>query len=576
MTAPTRARLSGRTTARLLGLAVAGAGALNIGSAITPGSNARVRAIENFMAPGVTRVAAGTTALLGITLLLLGRGIVQQRRFAHRVAIVLLILSSAAHVLKGLDYEEAVADTAIALLLIRTRSLFIAWPEPGRLRKVARAIPVIVALDFAYGIAGLYVRRGLVTPRLTFTGAVHEVANRLGGLGGHLTIGHRFGHWFPGSLTVLGWLSALIVLMLLFAPSAVMEGATERERDEVRRLAQRPGGDTLDPFALRHDKRYVFCGDRRAVVAYRCVNGCGLASGDPVGAPEAALDALRRFVALCGRRGWRPAVVGAREELGGLYEQVGLQSFYIGEEAVLDVASFSLEGRRMRPVRQAVSRTRNFGVTTDIHREGELDPTLRRALQGIADRARAGAPERGFTMALDALLSGRDDDCLVVVCRDAGGAPIAFQRYVPCRAGRGLSLDAMRRDAESPNGVNERMIVEAVEWARTNGVSEVSLNFAAFKGLIEDEAELGPMQSTQAWVLRRLNPYFQIESLYRFNAKFHPRWVRRAVMYRAKGDLVPIALATLSAEAFLPFDRHKDGDALPAPTADDEPAHAHP
>jgi lysyl-tRNA synthetase class 2 len=328
----------------------------------------------------------------------------------------------------------------------------------------------------------------------------------------------------------------------------------------VRRLVHRADGDTLDPFAFRNDKQYVFSHDERAAVAYRYVNGVGLASGDPLGAPDAACDAFRAFLELCHDRGWRPAAIGARGDRLSLYEAAGLRAHYLGDEAVIDVAGFSLQGRAMRPVRQAYNRTKNFGLTTEVHREGALDPTLRRALVGIADRHRAGAPERGFSMALDELLTGRQGDCVIVVCRDESGAPIAFQRYVPCRAGRGLSLDAMRRDAVGPNGVNERMIVEAVEWARDHGVEEVSLNFAAFKGIIEEGADLSPMQAAQAWVIKRLNPYFQIESLMHFNAKFHPRWVPRYLVYRSAGDLAAVGIAALSAEAFLPFDRNR-GDA---------------
>jgi lysyl-tRNA synthetase class 2 len=209
----------------------------------------------------------------------------------------------------------------------------------------------------------------------------------------------------------------------------------------------------------------------------------------------------------------------------------------------------------MRPVRQAFNRTKNFGLSAEIHREGELEPTLRRALIGISERHLDGAPERGFSMALDALLTGRDADCLIVVCRDAEGTPIAFQRYVPCKAGTGLSLDTMRRDDVGPNGVNERLIVEAVLWAREHGIREVSLNFAAFKGLIEEDADLGPLETAQAWLIKRLNPYFQIQSLLTFNAKFDPRWVPRYLVYRSMRDLPPIAVAALSAESFLPFDR---------------------
>jgi lysyl-tRNA synthetase class 2 len=216
-----------------------------------------------------------------------------------------------------------------------------------------------------------------------------------------------------------------------------------------------------------------------------------------------------------------------------------------------------------------VNRTANFGITTEIRREGDLDPTLRRALVGIAERARGDAPERGFSMALDGLLSGRDADCVIVVARDDGGAPIAFQRYVPCRAGAGLSLDAMRRDHVGPNGVNERMIADVVAWARPSGIREISLNFAAFKGLIEEDAALNPAQAAEAWLVKRLNPYFQIESLLVFNTKFRPRWVARYLVYRSPGDLPAVIVAALSAESFLPFDR---GPRCAEYSCDEEPA----
>ncbi len=352
---------------------------------------------------------------------------------------------------------------------------------------------------------------------------------------------------------MLGFVALIAIAVAVLAPVTEGTVAPAGERDRIRRLANRGDGDTLDPFALRHDKRYITSADGRAAVAYRYVNGAGLASGDPVGDPASFGDAIARFLDRCRACGWRPAVIGARADRVPLYEAAGLRLRYLGDEAVIDVDEFTLDGRRMRPVRQAFNRTKNFARTAEIHREGELDL--------------AGGRERGFSMALDGLLTGRDPECVIAVCRDDQGTPIAFQRFVPCKAGTGLSLDTMRRDAVGPNGVNERLIVEVVLWAREHGMREVSLNFAAFRGLIEDDAELGPLQSAQAWVIRRLNPYFQIQSLLTFNAKFNPRWVPRYIVYRSVGDLAPVAVAALSAESFLPFDR---GPRCECGTAGDE------
>ncbi len=540
--------------ARLLGVLVGVAGLVDLVSAFTPGLRARLHVVHEVFTPELAHLAAGATALLGLGLMLVGRGLARRRRLAYVAAIGLLTAATLTDVIKGLDLEEAFFMAVVALLLHRARRLFDEPTDRTRWRTLAWVVPVSVLGVFIYGVGGLYARSGQVTPHLTFPGALQEVASRIVGLPGRLDI-DGFGHWFPASITVVGFIILLTILAVALAPVAERAVAHQGDRDRVRALVARPDGDTLDPFALRHDKRYVFSADGRAAVAYRYVNGVGLIGGEPVGEPSEFASAFHRFVDLCNSKGWRPAVLGARGDRLGIYESVGMRSRYLGDEAVIDVKSFSLDGRAMRPVRQAANRTRNAGITVEIIREGDLDPTLMRALVGISDRARAGAPERGFSMALDALLTGRDRDCIVAVARDGSGGPIAFQRYAPCRAGLGLSLDAMRRDVVGPNGVNERLIVETIEWARAHGIEEVSLNFAAFKGLIEEGADLGPLQSAQAWVIRRLNPYFQIQSLYTFNAKFLPRWVPRYLVYRNAGDLAPVAVAALSAEAFLPFDR---------------------
>jgi lysyl-tRNA synthetase class 2 len=50
---------------------------------------------------------------------------------------------------------------------------------------------------------------------------------------------------------------------------------------------------------------------------------------------------------------------------------------------------------------------------------------------------------------------------------------------------------------------------------------------------------------------RVFNPYFQIESLYRFNAKFFPRWEPRYFVYEGRLGLPRACLAGMWAEGQL-------------------------
>ena len=142
-----------------------------------------------------------------------------------------------------------------------------------------------------------------------------------------------------------------------------------------------------------------------------------------------------------------------------------------------------------------------------------------------------------------------------MICWNRFGEPIAFQRYVPCKGGACLSLDAMRRIPGSPNGVNERMIVEMVRWAGAHGVTELSVNFVGFRRVVAEGASPAA-QSVAGWFLRFVNP-FKIASLYRFSAKFHPRWVPRYLAYRSHADLPAIGVAALTAEGLLPLSRSR-------------------
>jgi lysyl-tRNA synthetase class 2 len=108
-------------------------------------------------------------------------------------------------------------------------------------------------------------------------------------------------------------------------------------------------------------------------------------------------------------------------------------------------------------------------------------------------------------------------------------------------------------DVEVPNGVNERLIVDTIEWAHSHDVDEVSLNFAFCRALVDEDAEVTGPRRVQAWFVRRLSPWFQIESLLRFNAKFSPRWGPRHVAYRSLADLPAVATAAAGAEGFLPL-----------------------
>jgi lysyl-tRNA synthetase class 2 len=274
-----------------------------------------------------------------------------------------------------------------------------------------------------------------------------------------------------------------------------------------------------------------------------------LISGDPVGPDDALPGLIREGCALADRCGLKMGVVGASSRTLPLFADAGLRALYVGDEAIVDTAGFSLEGRAIRKVRQSVSRLETAGFTISLEQSGSLGEPARAELERLAADWLQGAPERGFSMALDSLRGAHHAETLLAVARDGDGTARGFIQFVPTYGRSAVSLSIMRRDRSATNGLTEYMIVRAIELLRERGVEEASLNFAAFARWLHDpqcrtERALGRLVSLA-------NPYFQIESLYRFNAKFAPRWEPRFLLYERVRDLPRTALATLWVEGQL-------------------------
>jgi lysyl-tRNA synthetase class 2 len=224
----------------------------------------------------------------------------------------------------------------------------------------------------------------------------------------------------------------------------------------------------------------------------------------------------------------------------------------LGDEAVVDVTTFSLVGRPMRGVRQAVSRLERAGYSTRVRRVGDVGPDELAELREAAAAWRDGPVERGFSMALGRLGEPGDEACVVVEARHEGRLR-ALLHFVPWGTD-GLSLDLMRRARDCPNGVNEQLVVAALAAGPVLGVRRISLNFAVFRSALDRGARLGAGPILRGWraTLLLASRFWQIESLYRFNDKFGPHWEPRYLCFRRSTDLPRVMVAALQAEAFLP------------------------
>jgi lysyl-tRNA synthetase class 2 len=500
-------------------------------------------------------VAADTlTVAAGIGLVLLAAGLRRRKRRAWQIAVGLTVLVLLLHVGSHRGWVAVLVTVALLALLARYRHTFVALPDPvmGRWPAVLVFVRLLV-IGTAVNTLILLVNRHELAGAPSLFEQAEQVLLALIGMSGPLVFRHEGIDDLTATIGLWSTIGAVLTGGYFLLRSAEPKPTrTPEDESRVRALLRSHGtADSLGYFALRADKSVVFSPSGKAAVAYRVLAGVALCAGDPLGDVEAWPEALKQFLHRCVAHGWTPAVLGCAEQAATVWARHGLDVLELGDEAVVEPATFTLAGRRMRGVRQAVARVARSNHVARVRRAGDIGQAEREELDMLVTAWRDTATERGFSMALSRVAGPDDPDC-VLVTAERDGVVHGILQFVPWGPD-GLSLDLMRRDRGSPdNGLNEFMISELLAACPGLGVRRVSLNFAMFRAALArgERIGAGPVARLWAAALRLGSRWWQIETLYRFNNKFRPTWVPRYLVFPSSHDLPRIALAAMEAEGF--------------------------
>ncbi|MFC0530660.1 lysine--tRNA ligase [Phytohabitans kaempferiae] len=423
------------------------------------------------------------------------------------------------------------AVAALALLvLVAARRDFTARMRPGRPGFAAIVLAVLAAAGVGLGYLLVTAAPG------ELGGAGQRVAYAAEKVLGGAVVDPGRDARPPGWVDLLlGLAGALALLAALWTlrraqrSSAVLPAAAE---ERIRGLLSRYGDrDSLGYLATRRDHLAAFSPTGKSAVSYRVVHGLGLATGDPIGDPAAWGPAVEAWLAEARTYAWTPAVTGASEEGAVAYARAGLVATRTGDEAILHTGEFTLDGRSMRPVRQAVSRVERAGYTAQVRRLSDVPDEELKVAAALA-RSWGGAG------ALGRLGGPGDGRCVLVEARDGEGAPRALLSLLPW-GGHGLSLDLVARHPEADPGVVEFLVAALMRAAPRLRVDAVSLGVA-----VEGDGR------------------------YARTARYQPQWTPRYACAPGAADLARIRRAAAVPTALVATGTATTADAGPATDAD--------
>ena len=484
---------------------------------------------------------------LGFLMAFLAYQLWQKKRAALVCLSGLLFIQSVSLTVR---HHEALAGgiaMALSLALLWFGGEFPAKPDPAALRRLKLAVPALAASFYAYGLLGLWLLHG----RLGLEVGLRELLGRPFLIVAGDGYGMTFRGWeeaFHYSLVFLFFLGFSWVAAMLFRPHRPPLEQEEEERRSARKLVERFGSDSVSYFSLRRDKN-LFLLDDRIFLAFRCIGGTVVVSGDPVGPAELVPELLTRFRNHCLERGWRLTGMAASDRYLEEYERAGLKHLCYGEEAVIDLQGFSLEGRRNKSLRHAVAKWERSGATMEFMFNAGIPTHRRHELTEISADWRGDDPEAGFSMGLGRLMSSEDPDCLLAIAYGGGGEPAGFAHLVPVYPRTGYSLDVTRTSRDAPNGLNEFIFARTAHFLKGQGYRFMSLHFAALsQHYRKDRGEEG--SALVRGICRAADAYLPVMSLYEFDRKFMPGWTRRNLFFESYADLPRLLAAAVTAESF--------------------------
>ncbi len=545
MFAPNQRTLTETWGVRFAAILVAGMGVVNLLSAVTPSLASRLTLLEEYSPLEVRRGGHLAAALAGFALLMLARSLARRKHVAWILTLLVLGVSILSHLVKGLDYEEALMAGGLMVVLWLMRDHFTARSDRPSIQQGLRVLAGAFLFTLAYGVSGLYLLDRHYSVNFGFWEALRQTAVMFTQFydPGLVPI-TGFGRFFADSIYIIGAVTFGYAGYMLLRPVFVHNLATDEERARARAIVEAYGHSSLAGALLFNDKRYLFT-PGHSVIGYARVGNTAVALGDPVGPAEDLSASIREFTELCQKNDWLPVFYQTLPETLNAYQSSGLDELRIGNEAIVCLESFSLDGKQGKALRAPVNKLIRSGYTFRVH-EPPIPDELLTELRSISDEwlTTMHGSEKKFSLGWFEDETIRNSAIGAVHAQD--GWISAFVNLVPEYQTNEITIDLMRHRSGIENGSMEFLFVSLFQWARRRGYQSFNLGLSALAG-VGEQAGSPAVERGMHFIYEHINQFYNFKGLHVFKEKFHPEWSPRYLIYPGSIHLAQACLAAVQA-----------------------------
>ncbi|WEK17454.1 MAG: phosphatidylglycerol lysyltransferase domain-containing protein [Candidatus Pedobacter colombiensis] len=521
-------------------------GIVNIISAITPAIPTRLRMVKNLLPEDLIVTSNTLVLVFGLILVIISIFLLQGSKRAWYAALFLTVFSFFGHLIKAADYEEAVLAFIAGSALLYTRKSYRLKPH-ARLVSIDYMVLIYAILAvLAYGVLGFYfIDKRHFGIDFHFMQALKAVLQLFFLIDYHgMTPLTRFGERFQDSIYISGAAVILFVVFSMLRPYFSKPYNSTEDFDLARQLLGKFGSSALDYFKVYPDKFLFFNATKTAFISFKLTRHFAIVLEDPVGESETErIGMIASFEEFCGQNGFISAYYRVPEKSLHMYTTMGYKHIPIGEEAVLDLTTFTLDGGKMKTTRSAISRLTAEGYCLKVYQEPIKDGLLQK-LEKVSDNwlDELNQKEVAFTQ-------GVFDTCIlknqtIITVEDEEEKVYAFLNLIPDYAPGEATYDLIRKVADSPNGVLDMLLAKTFIYLKEEGYKSVNMGLAPLSGM----EKVNITQKTIKYAYENFKMFGQFKGLRRYKEKFYPNWNKKYLIYSHNYHLlqVPSALRRVS------------------------------
>jgi phosphatidylglycerol lysyltransferase len=534
---------------KIIGALVASMGVINLLSAVTPSLPSRVAWLQDLFPIEIRHSAHLFTALSGFWLLILATGLLRRKRMAWMLSMGFLSISIVFNLIKGLDIEESLFAAILLVLLVATRQLYTARSDAPSIAQGAKALLASGLFTLAYGTAGFFLLDRAYRIKYDVPGAALQTLLMFieQDNAGIVPI-TRFAQFFADSIYCVGGITLLYALWMLLRPMLLRgEPASDMQHRQAKAIVELHGHSSLAAMTLLNDKAYFFSSTGKSVIAYVPKGRAVIALGDPIGPPEEAAEVLRGFQDFCRLNDWLPGFYQTQPDLLDLYRQLGFRALKIGEEAVVDLSTFTISGKSGQDLRSARNKLSRLGHRIEFH-QPPLSRSLLEELRVVSDEwlGMMKGSEKRFSV------GWFDETYLmatpVALIRTPDGTVSAFANLVSSALAKGITIDLMRHRENMLHGTMDFLFLSLFQYGKDRGYQRFHLGLSALSG-VGETARSARIEKVIHYLYEHLNQFYNFKGLHAYKDKFRPRWEPRYLVFPGYASLMQIVVALIRADS---------------------------